>query len=160
MNFSLSPVTAVRWSILAVGLLLISACAHLPEAEPLSPNPELDSFAREIGRNLEAHQWQSILVGADPDHFRIQVAEGGMGEPQYVAELFGLHRVDNNIRRGDTVAWEDLERIESVDLQQIEQIGDRYRLTGSARLRDGTTLDLQAQILERNGRFRLTGGVG
>jgi hypothetical protein len=160
MKFAFSPASAVRWTILGIGWLLLWACAHLPEADPLSRNPELNSFAREIGRDLEAHQWQSILVAADSDHFRIQVVEGGMGEPQYVAELFGLHHVDNNIRRGDSVAWADLERIESVDLQRIEQVGDRYRLSGSVRLRDGTTLDLQAQILERNGRYRLTGGVG
>ena len=83
-----------------------------------------------------------------------------MGEPQYVAELFGLHRVDNNIKRGDTVTWSDLERIESVSLQQIERTGDRYRLRGHVRLTGGATLELLAQILEQRGRYCLTGGVG
>ncbi len=153
----------MRYAVSLVLLLLVGAtsgCAPRLRSPAFADTPELNAFAREIERSLEAHDWPSLLAAADPDHYRIQAVEGGMGEPQYVAELFGLHRVDNNIKRGDTVTWSDLERIESVTLQQVQPTGDRYRLRGHVRLTDGATLELLAQILEQRGRYRLTGGVG
>lgn len=137
-----------------------AACASAPEAPPLSADPELDAFARQVERHLEEHAWQELLAVSDPDHYRVQVVEHGMPEPQYVAELFGLHSVGNSIERGATLAWADLERIGSVELHEMERSGDAHRLTGTVSLDDGGTLELQARIRRTDGRYVLTGGVG
>lgn len=97
---------------------------------------------------------------ADPAHYRTQVVEHGMAEPQYVAELFGLHRVDNNIKRGERVEWSDLERIDSVELERISTTAGALRLVGTVTLRDGSTLQLRARVARDEGRYVLTGGVG
>ena len=83
-----------------------------------------------------------------------------MSEPQYLAELFGLHRLDNDIRRGQRVAWSDLERIRSVRWESISAAGAHHALTGTVTFQDGSTLDLQARVAREGERFVLTGGVG
>ncbi len=97
---------------------------------------------------------------ADTSHYRTQVIELGLGEPQYVAELFGLHRVDNDIKRGEVVQWSDLERIESVRMRELTPINGQYRLEGSVILEDGSDLELQSLIGRSEDRYVLTGGVG
>lgn len=155
-----SGVLRAASALVLMALAGFASCASRPEAPPLTEDAELDAFARDVGRKLEAHAWRDIIGAADPEHYRTQVTEGGMGEPQYVAELFGLYGVENNIRRGERASWADLERIESVELERIEEVGDRRYLIGRVLLRDGTAMDLRATIVERNGRHRLTGGVG
>lgn len=140
--------------------LIATGCAAAPGSPPLTPDPELNTFVREVERHLEAHAWQEVLAAADPDHRRTQVVEGGMGEAQYVAELFGLHRVDNNIKRGERVEWADLERIRSVRLGSLDPEGPPHALRGTVELRDGSTLRLRALVDRRDGRYVLTGGVG
>lgn len=83
-----------------------------------------------------------------------------MSEPQYIAELFGLHHVGNTIKRGPRVEWSDLERIESAELERISTTGGSPRLTGTVTLRDGSTLELRARVERQEGRYVLTGGVG
>ena len=83
-----------------------------------------------------------------------------MSEPQYLAELFGLHRVDNDIKRGPRVEWSDLERIEAVRLESVSSSAGQQTLTGTVTLRDGTTRTLRARITREGDRFVLTGGVG
>lgn len=141
-------------------LLLGTACRSSPEPPPLTEDPELEAFARQVAADLEDHAWQELIAAARDGHYRIQVVEHGMAEPQYVAELFGLHRVDNNIRRGSRVEWSDLERIESVELERISTTGSNRQLVGTVRLRDGSTLALRAQVARERGRYVLTGGVG
>jgi hypothetical protein len=77
-----------------------------------------------------------------------------------VAELFGLHDVDNTIGVGDGIRWEDLERVERVELHGLAGSGDRYTLTGRVILTGGATLRLRASVVGAGGAFRLTGAVG
>lgn len=141
-------------------VLLLAGCASAPVASPLSGDPAVDEFAREVAQSLEAHAWGELLALPDPEHYRVQVSEGGMGEAQYLAELFGLHTVGNNIKRGETVTWADLERIESVTLTGLTGSASGYRLEGRARIAGGGELELQARIIESDGRLRLSGAVG
>lgn len=142
-------------------LLIAAACRSSPGPPPLTSEPELDAFARQVEADLEAHAWQDLIAAAADDHYRTQVVEHGMAEPQYIAELFGLHRVGNDIKRGQQVEWSDLERIESVELERISTTGARRHLTGTVTLRNRSRLELQAHVArDDEGRYVLTGGVG
>lgn len=154
MKRTVSPVIA-----LSAALLLASSCATRDGAT-LTDDPALSSFLERIGTHLENHQWDAVIDQADPDHYRTQVQEVGLSEPQYIAELFGLHSPGNNIETGERPSRADLERIDTVEWTDVERSGDRIRAVGTARLNDGTSMNLQAQIVERDGDFRLTGGVG
>jgi hypothetical protein len=147
-------------SLAGIALLVTASCQPRPPAPRLSPDPELNAFVRELEQALETHAWNDVLEDADPTHRRVQVIEHGMPEPQYVAELFGMHRVGNDIRLGSGVTWSDLERIEAVEFHELSPAGDRYDLTGDVRLAGGETLRLHAWIVRVDGRFRLTGGFG
>lgn len=140
---------------------LASACRSSPDApRPLSQQPELDAFAHQVAAHLKRHAWRDVIVAASPAHYRVQVAEHGMPEPQYVAELFGLHRTDNSIKRGERVEWADLERIADVELERIEAAGSDHALVGAVTLQDGTRLELHARLAQEAGQYVLTGAVG
>lgn len=141
-------------------LILCAACRSTPDPPPLTDDPELNAFVRQVAADLEAHDWQEIIGVADPDHYRIQVEEHGMPEPQYVAELLGLHRVGNDIKRGERVEWSDLERIEAVELHSLSRRVTRSTLAGTATLADGSTLSIRASVEQDGGDYVLTGGVG
>lgn len=141
-------------------LILCAACRSTPDPPPLTDDAELNAFARQVAADLEAHDWQELIAVADPDHYRTQVQEHGMSEPQYVAELFGLHRVGNNIKRGERVEWSDLERIESVALHSLSRTAGGSRVEGTATLGDGSTLSILANVEGEGGDYVLTGGVG
>lgn len=164
-GFSAGVLHAASDSRMILLLLLLAlppaaGCAHTPRPPAVSGVAALDTFVWEVAQSLETHDWQFVLASADPEQYGTQVVELGMGEPQYVAELFGMHHVDNNIKRGDVVTWADLERIGTVTIYEVEQSGEAYRLHGDVQLSDGTSLRLQAGIQEQGGRYRLTGGVG
>lgn len=147
--------------LLACALVALAAgCATTPQQQPLAANPNLDRFARQIARDLEAHRWQDLLAVADSDHHRTQVVEHGMPEAQYVAELFGLHTVGNNIERGARPEWADLERIRSVELDALNTGARPHSLEGTVTLDDGSTLRLRARVAREEGSYVLTGGVG
>lgn len=154
------PISVMKEALTALLMLLCTAGCAPRDPAPVSDNPRLNSFVQQVARNLETHAWQEILAAADRGHYQTQVTEHGMGEPQYVAELFGLHRVGNNIKRNGVVQWADLERIGSVELEKLTRSGGEHQLTGSVVLEDGTLLQLQAQIVQVQDQFVLTGGVG
>lgn len=144
----------------ALLLVAATACQGRAPVAQLTPDPRLNGFVQSLEQALEAHAWEEIIGRADSTHHRIQVVEHGMPEAQYVAELFGLHRVGNNIRQGSSVTWSDLERIESVRLHELTREQDRHTLTGEVLLIDGETLQLRAWIVEGDGHLRLTGALG
>lgn len=147
-------------SLTLLFLLSLPGCRSTPESPPITGDAELSAFARQVEADLEAHAWQEILAHAQRSHYGTQVEEHGMSEPQYLAELFGLHRVGNDIKRGQRVEWSDLERIESVRLESVSPSGGDQILTGTVTLRDGSTRALRARIAREGGRLVLTGGVG
>lgn len=153
-------------AVLLVAPLLVLACAHAPSqteerATTLTDRAVLGEFVGSVVTELESGQWEALLSRAEPGHRRTQTVEMGMPEPQYVAELFGLHRVGNSLAPEGPVRWEDLERIESVRTERLERVDGRWELGGRVGLDDGTTLDFEAWIVgtEEAG-YVLTGGVG
>jgi hypothetical protein len=141
-------------------LLMGSACRSHSPGPRLSPDPRLNAFVQQIAADMETHTWRALLAVADPEHYRVQVTELGMSEAQYVAELLGLHDAGNDIGSGDGIRWEDLERIEHVELHGLDGTGDHYTLTGRVRLIGGETLRLRASVVRAGGAFQLTGAFG
>jgi hypothetical protein len=137
-----------------------AGCACRAPGPGLSPDALLNAFVQQLAADLEAHAWRGLMAVGDPEHFRMQVTELGMGEAQYVAELFGLHDVDNDIGRGDRIRWEDLERIERVELHGLDGDGDTHILIGRVHLAGGGTLRLRASVVRAGGALRLTGASG
>lgn len=141
----------------ALMILMIVACASSPD--PLTSDADLNRFLRTLERSIERHEWKQIIEVADAEHYRRQVVEHGMPEAQYVAELFGLHHVDNNIRTGERITWSDLQRIDTVDLVSVSDEQPR-RLDGTVILSDGQRLRLSAMIERSGEEWMLTGASG
>lgn len=138
-------------------VMLVAACATRPAG--VTSDPDLALFLRTVERSLERHDWAQIIAMADRNHYQTQVLEHGMSEPQYIAELFGLHSIDNNIRTGDRVSWSDLQRIDSIQLDAVDD-GRLRHLRGSVMLQDGERLELNAMIEESDRGYVLTAGFG
>ncbi|MEX2569744.1 MAG: hypothetical protein WD737_00460 [Gemmatimonadota bacterium] len=155
------PLTAM-YRIALAATLVLGACIRIggSEPEPRQRADDVETLVAHLQEDVEAHTWQNILSMSDPAHYRIQVVEMGIPEPQYVAELLGLHGSDNDIQEGDTLDWADLERISTVSIQAPSNDEPPYRLSGTAVLDDGSTLRLDVQVSEIRGRFVFTGGVG
>ncbi|MQA91257.1 MAG: hypothetical protein GEU90_13675 [Gemmatimonas sp.] len=142
-------------------VLLWGGCALLPESEPEPRDRrDVEEFTTDIREALTDHEWQTVLSNSDPAHYQAQVVDLEIEEPQYIAELFDLHRADNTIQEGDTLDWPDLDRIQNVDLAPTDTVGPPFGLTGSARLESGEELELRATVTEVRGRLVLTGAVG
>ena len=139
-------------------MLLLVGCSGTGK---LSSDPAMNTFLEEVRSVVEGHDWPGVLEVVDRENYETQVRGMGIGEPQYVAELLGLHMVDNSIRRGERVEWSDLERIDDVMFDRMRSTGDWWEVEGSVRLDDGTRLHLNLMVMQdREGRYWLTGGVG
>lgn len=143
-----------------LALLILQACAASRPTVTLSEDPQVNAFLGTIQQHLEKHEWSDIIDLADPDHFETQVTGMGMETVQYVAELFNLYTVGNTIQTGDMLAWEDLDRIESVQLQRLTESMETLQVSGTVTLSNQEVLALVFEIVERNGEYRLTGAVG
>jgi hypothetical protein len=155
-----APANAQGRSDTLVRPQLDSPCGSHAPGPPLSPDPSLNAFVQQVAADMETHTWRGLLAVADPEHHRVQVTELGMSEAQYVAELLGLHDADNDIGSCDGIRWEDLERIEHVELHGLDGDGDHYTLTGRIRLTGGETLRLRAFVVRAGGAWQLTGDSG
>lgn len=146
-------------SLLALWFCVVTAgCALLPEPEEevVVRAVDLESFARVVREDLQAHAWQSLLALSDPVHYRNEVVLGGTPEPLYLAELFGLTERGNRIQEGDTLEWEDLERIGLVTFAPVGDDDSPYRYRGLATLMTGEQLRLEAWATQVRGRYVLT----
>ena len=150
----------LRTAVVPTLALLFAGCAPNPDPPTLTSADDVGAFVAALEASLEAHAWQEILAVADPNHFHTQVVEMGMSEPQYVAELLGLHRVDNTIEVGEELEWADLARIESAALDPATGSEPPIPVTGTVTLTDGSTLEIMGSITRERQRLLLTGGVG
>lgn len=148
----------MRLALVAVVALLASC--RTADVQPLSSNQELNRFARQVESAIEAHDWDQIIEMSDREIYREKVVEHGMPEPQFVAELFGLHRTGNNIETDGRPSRADLARIEAVELESIDTAPTPHLLHGSVTLSDGSTLDLEARIAPAGDRWVLTAARG
>ncbi len=143
-----------------LALLYLQACATSKPSVMLSEDPEVNAFLEQIQNHLESHDWSKILDVADPIHFETQVKDLGMAKVQYAAELFGLYMMDNNIQTGETLTWEDLERIRSVQLNELTGSGETFQVSGTVTLSTQEVLNLNFEIVKKSGQYLLTGAVG
>ncbi len=147
----------LTWILVLVGL---QACATSQPSVMLSEDPEVNAFLEQIKHHLEANDWSKILDVADPTHFETQVQDMGMAKVQYAAELFGLYMVDNSIQTGETLTWEDLERIRTVELNELTGSGETLQVSGTVTLSTQEVLNLNFEIVKKSGQYLLTGAVG
>lgn len=151
----------IRARIISIVLLCVAGCASQQSAVRLSDDARLNAFLEDVREEVEGHAWDQVLAWADSAHYRIQVLEHGMSEPQYVAELFGVHMVDNDIGDGEPIEWTHLNRIESLRINALEgSRSDGWEAQGLALLNDGSRLNIRMHITSRNGAYRLTGALG
>jgi hypothetical protein len=134
-------------------------CAR--EMLPLTGGKELAAFIAAVKTAVETHKWKVLLALCSPQHKKEQLTEMGMGQAQYIAELFGLHTVGNNLVGDDeTIRTEHLARIQSLEIRDIAEAEGSYVVIGYVQLDGGTRLRLAMLIGKENGRFVLTGASG
>lgn len=142
---------------LLIMLLLLSQGPAWGQEAP----PELEAFARTAVEALEKHDWDAVLQLAEDEHYATQVGDFGMSKQQYIAELFGLNTVGNDLFRGNEQGWDDLKSIRRVRIGEITF--DRYFwvVTGTVKTRSGPEYMLEMMIKQlADERYRLSGGVG
>ena len=151
----------MRISILLLATVLLAGCASQRAQIRLSDDDRMNVFLEDVRDDVEEHAWERVLAAADTAHYRVQVLEMGMSEPQYVAELLGLHMVDNNIGGGEPIEWDHLRRINALRFETLEASAPReWVARGHVELEGGERLDVEAIIRQREGDFRLSGAVG
>lgn len=78
-----------------------------------------------------------------------------------MAELFGLHMVDNNIGGGEPIEWDHLRRINALRFETLEASAPREWVARGYVVLDGEEqLDVEAIITQREDAYRLSGAVG
>lgn len=151
----------MRVSILVLATVLLAGCASERTQIRLSDDDRMNAFLEDVRDDVEEHAWERVLEAADNKHHSVQVLEMGMSEPQYVAELFGLHMVDNNIGGGEPIEWDHLRRINALRFETLEASAPHEWIArGHVELDGGERLDVEAIITQREGAYRLSGAVG
>lgn len=135
--------------------ILISACA--PATDPGSSRPStIAEFVERLERDLEAHEWQSILAATDPTLYRTRVVDARTAEPVFIAQTLGIDSAPNSIQEGDTLEWADFDRIENAELAAAARETPPYVINGNLTLEDGALLRVTANATQVQGRFVLT----
>lgn len=135
------------------------ACTRTPL--PALEGPLADFFGR-LERATERHDWKALLALAAPEHRREQIDRLGMTEPTYLAELLGMHYVDNSIGGDDgRVTVEDLDTIRGVEVTDLARTEhETYEATGWVTLTTGGRLRLTLRLRRAGERLVLFGALG
>jgi len=120
----------------------------------------LRTFLLDIAQEVETHDWEALLTRASPPHRYAQVEGMGMGLPQYLAELMGLHMVGNSIKQGDSVTYGDLDRLAKIRFTELDEDLGVLIIRGEAILTDGSFLKIELWVATLGGEHVLTGAVG
>ncbi|MBN1944844.1 MAG: hypothetical protein JW797_04170 [Bradymonadales bacterium] len=135
-----------------------------PEGQVTDLPAELRQYLDGLTRIMEAHEWDRLMEGADPEHRAIQMGELDQSQELYLLELIGLHTVDNDIEEGVGYLsrFPRLERIRKVELTTWELVshGEWLQVDGVLTLDRGETRRLQLFITRVGDRYFLTGAVG
>ena len=134
-------------------------CAREPDL--VAGGPAVARAFADVKRVIEAHQWRALLDLADPAHKKGQLGMG-QDEPTYLAELMGLHFVGNSVGSGDDpITFDSLSTIEKIEpLEILRQGNGNYAVLGFATIKGGVRLKWVIEMVNRGGRYLLTGGVG
>ncbi len=120
----------------------------------------LRTFLLDVAQEVELHEWEALMKRASPPHRYAQVDDMGMGLPQYLAELMGLHMVGNSIKQGDTVTYGDLDRLAKIRFTELDEDLGVLIVRGEVLLTDGSTLKIELWVATLGGEHVLTGAVG
>lgn len=116
-------------------------------------------MADKVVKSVDQGSWLSLTRFADADHKQAQVGRG-MGVPQYVAELLGLHSVGNSLSTG-VITDDDLNRVRDLSFSKAERSGNIVTLTGKATVSEGSgARTLRTSIDIDISSMKLTGGLG
>ena len=110
-----------------------------------------------------AHDWGGFLARCDKENQHIQLGELGMGAPQYIAEMLGLHEVGNSLTPGgERLTQSHLDRVTAFEAFTCEASPIwTYTLRGRVVLDDGSRLRTTIDVLQRpDGSFVIMGAVG
>ena len=156
------------WVVLVIAALLAAGCsgprgggdAIAAIEDRLEGRGMLRAFLLGIADEVMRHDWETLADRASPPHRHAQVDGMGMGLPQYVAELMGLHNVGNSIKRGEIVTWEDMDRLARIRFTEVNEDSGVLIVRGEALLQDGSTLKIEIWVATLGGEHVLTGAVG
>lgn len=148
-----------RYFFTVFAILQVGGCGLMAAPEPeIRPRPtDLPSFVSLVREDLEEHAWQALLVASDPTYYRAEVVVGNKAEPLYLAELLGLDREGNKIQDGDTLEWDDFNRIKTVTLAPADDESAPFLVLGQATLESGETRSIELLVTTVQGRYVLTG---
>lgn len=110
-----------------------------------------------------AQDWATVLAVADPSLAEVQLGEVGIGRPQFVAELLGLHSEGNSLDvDADGLDAADLGRLRSLSPRRpwARRADGAVIVTGEAAQEGGRVLRFELTIQQTEWGLRLTGGVG
>ena len=157
-----------NWILLLLAALLSTACSASRDGGDtiaaiearLEGRGMLRAFLLDVADEVARHDWEALVERASPPHRYAQVDDMGMGLPQYVAELMGLHNVGNSIKRAELVTWEDMDRLTRIRFTEVDEDLGVLIIRGEALLSDGTTLKIELWVATLGGEHVLTGAVG
>jgi len=156
------------WIVPVIAGLLLASCSGPRGGDDAIAGIEarldgrgmLRTFLLDVADDVRRHDWDSLLTRASPPHRDAQVDGMGMGIPQYVAELMGLHNVGNSIKRGEEVTLEDMNRLARIRFTEVDEDLGVLIIRGEALLQDGTALKIEIWVGTLGGEHVLTGAVG
>lgn len=138
-------------------LVLLPLLATAQTAEP----PAAAQLRQRIEQAVQTRQYSQITTMAEAWHRKAQMADMGMAEPQYIAELLDLHRLGNSLDRDDKgLDWKDLRRLRGVELQPPLIKGQTLIYEGTALLKGGQRLKVKIEMVPCATGYCLTGAVG
>ncbi len=140
--------------------LLTQHDALVTVSSAVTESVEVLALVDAIGALVAKHDWKAVLAHCDPSHYKVQVDQMGMGEPQYVAEALGLHAVGNSIAGESGIAWDDINRISKIEVASFTGSADWLEAHGSVTLSDGSTLKLTFVLVRAGERWFISGAVG
>ncbi len=156
------------WVVFVIAALLAAGCSGPQDGgdaiaaieDRLEGREMLRAFLLGVAREVSRHDWEAVTSRASPPHRYAQVDGMGMGLPQYVAELMGLHNVGNSIKRGEIVTWEDMDRLARIRFTEVDEDSGVLIVRGEALLLDGSVLKIEIWVATLGGEHVLTGAVG
>ncbi len=123
---------------------------------------KLIPFLDQVKANVEQKDWGSIFAKCSKAHYKTQVVDMKISPTQYIAELFGLHRVDNSIaNEKGKITYDELRTMQTINYQSIAFDGTIITIKGKALMEDGSEMDMEMMLkVDVNGEYKLTGAVG
>ena len=130
-------------------------------ALPATTNRDLADFLAQVTRAARAHDWPALLALCSAEHRAAQLGQLGMAEPAYLAEILGLHYVDNTINDGEPVTLDALATIAGLEVTDLATTArGSFELTGWVMRTTRPRLRLTLRVRREGARLVLFGALG